>query len=167
MSKANKLVCLLVVLILHFSSLSAFSYVKGGVAFLGEEVIAPVAGIGQRYDLSLVALDFSWSIAASKKHKVAFYSSPRIAALLYVNPMHSNRIYVGAAASWAYIVNSKRNTGYSGLVGELIVGMQFESILLFQPFIEVSESFPYKRFSNKIGNLGHRASTSVVFGIGI
>lgn len=163
----NKFLSALLILFLPIFPLYGFSYIKGGVVFIGEDITAPTFSLGQRCDLALVALDLSWSFASSKKHKVAFYSSPRVAALLYVNPMHSNRIYIGGAGSWAYIVNAKKNRGYSGLVGEAIVGLEFESFIGCHPFIEVSESFPFKRFSNRIGHIGHRASTSIMFGIGI
>lgn len=147
--------------------LPAFSYVKGGVSIIGEEVTAPMGSMGQRYDFSLLALDFSWSLAASKKHQTAFYTSPRAALLIYLNPMHKNRLYAGAGGSWGYIVEREKRTGYSGLVADACVGIEFQEVGCFRSFIEASQSFPCKRFSNHIGHIGHRASTSITLGIGI
>ncbi len=148
--------------------LEAFSYIKGGATVVGEKVVAPSAGIGQRWRIfSIAALDFSWSLAAAKERKVGMYTSPRIAALVYINPWNENRLYVGAAGSWAFIVDAQKKHGFSGVLADAIAGIEFQSIYFVHPFIEVSQAFPCSKFSSRIGRIGKNPSTTIMLGLGI
>lgn len=164
--KINKLI--VCVLLLMPVTLNAFTYVKGGATLVGEKVLAPSVGIGQRFGLfSLVGVDLSWSLAAGKECRVGMYTSPRVAGLIYLNPWCENRIYVGGSLSWAFIVDAKKKNGFTGALADAIAGIEFQSVCLVHPFIEVSQAFPCKNLSGRIGGLGKSPSTTIMIGLGI
>lgn len=159
---------LLCVFLCACQNLYGFTYVKGGMSLIGDRVLAPTLSLGQRYGIaSVIGIDFSWSLAASRERKVGMYTSPRLAGLVYLNPWMENRLYVGGAASWAFIVDAEKKHGFTGVMAEAIVGIQFQSICLLNPFMEVSRAYPYTRFSSKIGRIGKHPTTTVMFGLGL
>jgi hypothetical protein len=165
--KFTKSIVFLLILLLPIP-VNALMYVKGGASLVGEEVIAPAVGIGTRYSLgSIIAVDFSWSLAAAKERKVGMYTSPRVAALLYLNPWHRHRLYVGGSVSWAFIVDAHKKNGFSGALADAIVGIQFDNVYFVHPFIELSQAFPCSKFSSRIGHLGRNPTTTIMIGLGI
>lgn len=146
----------------------AVMYIKSGVSLIGEKTLAPTVSLGSRHSLgSLFALDFSWGLAAAKEKKVAMYTSPRIAALAYINPWSKHRVYVGGAGSWAIMGDARRKHLYSGAMVEAVAGIEWGSICYIHPFIEVAQAFPCKKFSSRVGSLGRHPTTTIMIGLGI
>lgn len=157
----------LLVIIFKAAPVSGLAYVKGGVAILGEGIVAPQCSLGTRCSISFIGVDFSWSLAAAKKKQVCMYTSPRAALLIYLTPWCTHNAYVGGGASWTYLADVKNMKGWTGLQGDVFVGCEWSIISCLRTFTEAQIAFPARRFLQRFGGIHLDPIYTFSIGIGI
>jgi len=151
---------LLALILLSLSSVSlpllSQTYLKANYLLIDHRVPALGLSLGTRSALGPYhALDLSWSLAAARPEKIGYYTSPRIAFLQYLPCqylpcMGSSSPYVGAAINWSYLADFKSYHWYSGLQGEVLLGIELLREFLLSSFLETSLTYPLIQANDKL-----------------